>query len=61
VVVGFLWAASLYLLKNLGVNHFSTEGLTNLLIIASTFCLLQFTRIPPPLIVLTVLLAGILF
>lgn len=60
VVVGFLWAASLYLLRNLNIDHFSIGVFANLLVIAATFSLLQFTRVPPPLIVLAVLLAGLL-
>jgi chromate transporter len=60
VVVGFLWAASLYLLKNLNIDFLSTGGLTDLFVIASTCCLLQFTRIPPPFIVLVVLISGLL-
>ena len=58
VVVGFLWAASLYLLRNLNIDHLSPGVLANLLVIAATFASLQFTRIPPPLIVLAVLLVG---
>lgn len=61
VVVGFMWAASLYLLKDISIFSASYNSLLNVAIIAATFCILQFTKLPPPLIVLGCLLAGLLF
>jgi chromate transporter len=58
VVVGLMWAASLYLLKDISIISFSYEALLNIAIIAITFCILQFTKVPPPLIVLGCMLAG---
>jgi chromate transporter len=60
VVVGFMWAASLYLLKDISIFSVSYQSLLNIAIIAGTFCILQFTKLPPPLIVLGCLLAGII-
>jgi chromate transporter len=60
VVVGLMWAASLYLLKDISILSFSADAILNILIIAVTFCLLQFTKMPPPLIVLGCLLFGFL-
>ncbi len=58
VVVGLMWAASLYLLKDISVLAFSTKAFLNILVIAGTFSVLQFTKLPPPLIVFFCLLAG---
>jgi chromate transporter len=60
VVVGLMWAASLYLLKDISILSFSYNALLNILIIVATFCILQFTKVPPPLIVLGCLLIGFL-
>lgn len=61
VVVGFMWAASLYLLKDISIFSSGYQSLLNVIIIAATFCMLQFTKLPPPMIVLGCLLAGIIF
>lgn len=61
VVVGLMWAASLYLLKDISIFSLSYAAVLNLLVIVATFCLLQFTKIPPPVIVVGCLLAGVLF
>lgn len=55
VVVGIMWAYTLILFHAIS---FSWIGL---LVVAGTFCLLKFTRIPPPLIVLACLLLGWIF
>lgn len=60
VVVGLMWAASLYLLKDISILSFSYTALLNILVIAITFCILQFSKVPPPLIVLGCLLFGFL-
>ena len=61
VVVGIMWASSLYLLKDISVTALSTVSIVNIVVIVGTFCLLSFTRIPPPLIVLGCLLLGFIF
>lgn len=55
VVVGIMWAYTLILFHAIS---FSWVGL---LVIIGTFCLLQFTRIPPPILVLACLLLGWIF
>lgn len=60
VVVGLMWAASLYLLKDISILSFSYDALLNIFIIVATFCILQFTKAAPPLIVLGCLLIGFL-
>jgi chromate transporter len=61
VVVGIMWAASLYLLRDISIFSFSREAVLNILVITGTFFSLRFTRIPPPLIVVCCLLMGIIF
>ncbi len=60
VVVGLMWAASLYLLKDISILSFRYDALLNISIIAATFCILQFTKIPSPILVLGCLLIGFL-
>lgn len=61
VVVGLMWAACLYLLKDVSILSMNYTALINILIIVSTVSILQFTKTPPPLIVLGCLLAGLVF
>ncbi|MBL0356576.1 MAG: chromate transporter [Chitinophagaceae bacterium] len=61
VVVGLMWAASLYLLKDISILSFNYSSFLNIFVIAGTFCILQFTKIPPPLIVLVCLFFGFAF
>lgn len=58
VVAGLLWAVTLYLLKDNSIISWSLTGLVNVAVILFTFLLLQFSKIPPPLIVVTCLAAG---
>jgi chromate transporter len=55
VVAGILWASAFILFRSLGFNF---EGA---MIILGTFLLLQFTKIPPPIIVLCWLILGFIF
>ncbi len=61
VVVGLMWAATLYLLKDIPLTHFNTNVILDVAVIAGTFLLLQFTKLPPPFIVLFCLLIGWIF
>lgn len=61
VVVGVMWAASLYLFKSMQLGGFSTAHLLSYAVIAGTFLLLRFTKIPPPVIVLICILPGWIF
>ena len=58
VVVGIMWAASLYLLKDISILHFNSISLINLSIITGTFLTLAITKIPSPFIVALCLLLG---
>ncbi len=61
VVVGLMWAASLYLLKDIFITSFTYESFINIAVIVLTFCILKFTKLPPPIIVFTCLLIGLIF
>ncbi len=61
VVVGIMWAASLYLLKDISIFSFNRDALLNMVVITGTFLVLRFTRVPPPLIVVACLAMGFIF
>ena len=61
VVVGLMWAATLYLLKDVSITHINIISLFNILVILFTVLLLQYTKIPPPVIVIFCLLLGWIF
>lgn len=58
VVVGIMLATSLYLVKDINLTGFSEINLTKIAVMAGTFGLLLFTKIPPPLLVAVCLLLG---
>lgn len=59
VVVGIMVAATLYLMKDISLLGMSPSNLINALIVSGTFLLMQFTRVPAPVIVVICLLLGI--
>lgn len=61
VVVGIMAASSLYLLKDISIGDLRTESLINIAVIAGTFCMIQFTKLPSPVIVGICLALGWLF
>lgn len=61
VVVGIMWAATLYLLKDVSILPFNNISFLNIGVIAGTFLILQLTKIPAPFIVLFCLVLGWLF
>jgi chromate transporter len=61
VIVGFIWAAALYLLHGLNLFSLNHEIFINLLIITSTFLIVNYTKLPTQYIVITCVLAGIIF
>jgi len=61
VVVGIMIAATLYLLKDFSLLEFRLSSFLNTIVIAVTFTLLQFTKLPPPFIVIGCLLLGYFF
>jgi len=61
VVVGIMWAASVYLLKDISVTGLKTVSFLNIAVIAGTFLLLTFTKIRSPFVVVGCLLLGWIF
>jgi chromate transporter len=61
VVVGIMIASTLYLMKDFPLLEFKLGSFLNAIVIASTFTLLQFTKLPPPFIVIGCLLLGYIF
>ena len=60
-VVGIMIAATLYLLKDVSIMSLSTISFINIAVIVGTFLILQYSKIPPPFIVLACLLFGLVF
>lgn len=58
VVVGIMWAATLYLLKDVSIISFDTVSFLNISVITGTFLILQLSKIPAPFIVLFCLVLG---
>jgi chromate transporter len=61
VVVGLMWAATLYLLKDIPILKMNTTAVLDIIAIVGTFALLQLTKLPTPFIVLFCLLLGWIF
>lgn len=61
VVVGIMIAATLYLMKDFSLLEFRLSSFLNAVVIAATFTLLQFTKLPPPLIVIGCVILGYAF
>ncbi len=61
VVVGVMWAATLYLLNGIHINQLDLQSVLSLLVIVLTLVVLKYTKIPAPVIVLTCLLLGWIF
>ena len=61
VVVGIMIASTFYLMKDISLLDVRLGSLINAIVIAGTFTLLQYTRIPPPFIVISCLLLGAIF
>ena len=61
VVVGFMWAATLYLLKGIDTSSLGTISLISFAVIGVTFLLLKYSRIPAPAIVVGCLILGWIF
>ncbi len=61
VVVGIMWAAFLYLLKDISITEFDTVSILNFSVILLTFFVLSFTKLKSPIIVFFCLSLGIFF
>jgi chromate transporter len=61
VVVGIMWAAALFLLKDIPLNNISIHSLLSWIVLIATFLLLRFSKLPAPFIVIACLLLGWFF
>ncbi len=61
VVVGLMWAATLYLLKDVSITKFNNLSFLNIGVIIGTFAILHIKKLPAPFIVLLCLLLGWIF
>lgn len=57
-VVGIMVASTFYMMRDISLTEFKTISAVNLAVIASTWLVLTFTRIPSPVIVAVCLLLG---
>lgn len=60
-VVGIMIGSTFYILKDISFSDMHAVSFVNIGVFAGTFLLLQFTKLPPPFIVLGCLLLGMLF
>ncbi|HEX4957551.1 MAG TPA: chromate efflux transporter [Lacibacter sp.] len=60
-VVGLMIASAFYVTKDIIVLDFNTVSYINIIVIFSTYAILQFTRIPTPIIPMVCLLLGWIF
>jgi chromate transporter len=61
VVVGIMIASTFYLMKDISLLDVRLGSLINAIVIAGTFTLLQYTKIPPPFIVIACVILGYIF
>ena len=61
VVVGLMWAATLYLLRDISLMHLNKVSLLNFSVIFGTVLVLFLSKIPAPIIVIICLLLGFIF
>lgn len=61
VVVGLMFGSTVYLLKDVSIIPINIISILNIMVIGGTFCLLLFTKVPAPVIVLICLLLGWIF
>jgi chromate transporter len=60
-VVGIMIASTLYIMKDISLVGTNSNSLINIGVIITTFCLLQYTRIAAPLIVVACVILGYFF
>lgn len=61
IVVGIMWAATFYLLKDISVTGLQTVSFLNIGVIVGTFSMLTFTKIRSPFVVIGCLMLGLVF
>ena len=58
VVVGIMVASTFYIMRDISITEFATLSFVNMGVILGTFLLLNFTKLPSPLVVLSCLALG---
>ena len=61
VVVGIMVAGTIYMMRDISVIGFHTVSIVNLAVIAGTWAMLSFTKLPSPIIVVICLFLGWIF
>ena len=61
VVVGVMFAATFYMMKDISIIDIKTVSIINISVIVGTWVLISFTKLPSPVIVLICLILGWLF
>ena len=61
VIVGIMFAATFYMMKDISIISIKANSLLNIAIIAGTWTFISFTKFPSPVIVLICLLLGWIF
>jgi chromate transporter len=61
VVVGIMFAATFYMMRDISIASVSTNSFLNIVIIVGTWSFISFTRFPSPVIVFICLLLGWIF
>ena len=61
IVVGLMWGATLYLLKDIGLEHFNSLSFLSILVLIGTTSTLYFSKVAPPFIVIISLFLGLIF
>lgn len=61
VVVGIMVASTLYMMRDISITEFKTISILNIGVILSTWLILEYTKIPSPVIVLICLILGWFF
>jgi chromate transporter len=58
VVVGFMWAATLYLFNSIKISSLNFDTILSLVVVIVTFLILRFTKTPAPAIVIAGVVLG---
>ena len=57
-IVGIIWASGIFLFRSIAFDQSLAFEWSNLVVVIITFCLLNYTKVPAPLIVVGWLLLG---
>lgn len=60
-IVGIMFAATFYMIKDISIFEIQTSSFVNIAVIAGTWAFISFTKFPSPVVVAICLLLGIIF